>query len=316
MYFIGIDGCGNYSRLLAINDEQNIIGRHVGKKIHPEHNTGVNVKQNLLRLIEEFNKLTNTKVINCGGVCIGFNSVLSDNSISELKQIIEEHGFSCPVNIVTEAEMILASEAKKEPGVVVLSNNASVCYAIDKNKKIKQIGGWGFMIDDVGSACWLGKTALKYACLSFDGMIGKTVLIDKIKEHLAIKNFEDCAKIVAKKDFSPNAFAELALTVKYAAKGGDKIAQDIEEEAAQGLYKAASVLIGRSKLEKNKVILSGSVFSINDKIKERVTELLKNEFKGITVITTKEKPELGAAFLAYNKATQQEDVKIENIKEA
>ncbi len=303
MYYIGIDGSGSYSKLLAIDEDEQVIGRHVGNSINVDIHPVEIVKSSIVRLLEEFYKLTNATSDDCGGLCIVFSNNSSVNVYTTMSEIVSQIGISCPLYITNEAEATLSSVTKGGAGVLIVAGVNSAGYAFDENGTQTQCGGLGHLVDDEGSAYWVGMQAVKHAFMSMEGRIPKTVLEQKVKEYFGVNVLHECLSIIYDDDnFSDEKVAGLALSVKYAAKEGDKQAILIEQNAVYALLSIAEALIRQTRLEKHTVVLSGKLFAINDFIRVNLTGLIKKKFKEVDIVFQKDKAELGAAYLAKNTA--------------
>lgn len=300
MYYIGIDGGGTYARLVAIDENQKIIGRHAGNSTNLRLNSYNVVFENINKLITEFNILTNTKINDCSGVCIGSAGIENQQNALEMEKLLRQVGFANKVMAVNDAEIVLATETKGGAGVVIISGAGSIGYAVGKDGKTSRVGGWGHLIDDAGSGCWIGMQAIKRVFEEFDGRNDHTVLTEKIKAHFDVKQINEIYKYMYSDLFSKSKISEIAMLVKYAANEKDVAALLIEEQAANELYKLAKVLIEKNNLVEHKIVVGGSVILLNENISEKLTHKIKASFKNVDVIPVREKPEMGAAYLAMS----------------
>lgn len=298
MYYIGIDGGGAYARLVAVDEQQRVIGRHAGNSTNMRLNSHDLIFDNINKLITEFNILTNTKIEDCAAVCIGSAGVDSTQSALEMEKLLKKVGFANKVMAVNDAEIVLATETKGGAGVAVIAGTGAIGYAVDKDGKSSRAGGWGYLIDDAGSGYWIGMQAIKRALEEFDGRGDRTVLTEKIKAHFGVKQINAVCEHIYSDLFSKQKIAEIAILVKYAAAEKDVAALLIEEQAANELYRLAKVLIEKNGLFEHKVVIGGSVILLNENISGKLTQKIKSSFKNVEVLPVKEKPEMGAVFLA------------------
>ncbi len=301
MYYIGIDASGSYSRLIGISRDKKIIGRHSGPLINIRNGQQLQIKDSFRRLILEFNMLSNTKPQDCVGICIGLQGIEPmDDSVVFLDEVAKDIGIPVEIRLADEAQMILATVAKNEPGVVIIAGQTSVAYAIDKKGRAHKCGGYGFLVDDGGTTFKMGLEAIKKALMTTDGRATKTIMTDKIKEFYGLKNIKDIEAVFSEFDVfeAPKKISELAVIVKMAAIQNDRAAIEIERSTAQELYVLAKTLITNYGLTSNKVAICGSLITVNDRISKYLEVLVKAEFSGNQVVTIKEKLEMGAASLA------------------
>lgn len=308
MYFIGIDGGASYSKLVGSDEDAKVIGRHMGNSVNLSKLSQESALENLSRLITEFLKLTGSGADDCAGVCIGVSGLhepvkKQDAALlhSLFKETLAEIGFDCSIKVVSDAEIILATETKGGPGVLIMASTDSQSFAMDAEGNAHHCGGYGHLVDGGGGYA-MGLSALKYALMSHDGRIPHSILEEKVCEHFAVKNIEDAMPHIYTGAFGVSRISELALMVKYAAESGDIYARQIEETAAKELFLLAHALITRNPAAECAVVLSGPVLLLNDHIKQDFTKLLKKDFPEANIVTLKEKPEMGAVYLALRES--------------
>lgn len=299
-YYIGIDGHSTYSRVVALSSEEKVLGRHMGNGVHLQ-NHREKVKENLERLIIELNKMTSTRLKECKGLCASIAGVDTDEDKEELENIFKQMGVTCKIKIVSEQELILATHIRGEAGVAVFAGTGCYAYAKDAQGNTYRCGGYGYLIDDAGSGYSIGMQAIRYAFMSYDGRLPKTALEEKVRAHFSVEAIPDICDIIYSEQFNRAKIADLVMAVKQAAEAGDQPATIIEQSSARELSLLARSLIIRGKLQKGKVVLSGNVLLMNDRIQKTFIQLLKKDFPEIEVAATSEKPEMGAAFLAMNE---------------
>ncbi len=304
MYYLGIDGGGNYSRLVAADLEDKAIGRHAGNSTNLYALSPDKVKLNLHRLIYEFQKLTKARLENCMAVCLGSACVNTEEMRKELERILREIGFTCPLKVVNSAELLIATEAKEKPGLVIVSGMSAFGYAIDKNGKPHKVAGLGCVLDDGGSSYRMGLDAIKYTIMAHDGRRPHTGLCDRVTAHFGAADIYELAGNINSGKYSKLKIAELSVDIKTTSTEGDTSAKEIEANAVRELVFMVRALILRHGLNEHKVVLSGNTFTLNDNIRNALMKQVKEEFPRAEVIPQREKAEIGALNLAFalNKA--------------
>lgn len=300
MYYIGIDGGGTFSRLIAVDESGNVVGRHTGNSTNICSNTIEVVRNNITKLVSEFNQQTNTKLSDCKSFCIGSAGIDTKDSVVVMTGILRDIGIAYNIKVVNDSEIILAAQTKGKSGICVISGTGSVAFAIDDDGNEHRAGGWGYIIDDGGSGYYVGMQAIKNSLLAYDGRGIKTSLVSAIKEHFKIDDLSDVLNFVYTDKFNKSKIAELALIVKNEALKGDIVSLSIEEEAAFELFRLVKALIERTKLLNHKIVLSGSVILLNDNIRNKFTQLVLKDYKNMEISPIKETPEMGAVYLAIN----------------
>lgn len=126
-----------------------------------------------------------------------------------------------------------------EVGVVVAAGTGSVCYARNPSGKTCQVGGWGQILGDEGSAYDIAVRALRAGARAADQRGPDTVLTDLTANALGVRSFVEVALRVYGDPMTREAIAALATCVWEAANRGDAVARAILAEAGSELGLAA-----------------------------------------------------------------------------
>ena len=109
------------------------------------------------------------------------------------------------VRIVTDAVTAVAGALGESDGVVAAIGTGSV-FAMQRAGRFTQIGGWGAVLGDEGSAAWLGRALLARCLRAFDGFAPMTPLLTA--------TLDECGgpdgAVAFARDASPAAFGTLA----------------------------------------------------------------------------------------------------------
>lgn len=77
--------------------------------------------------------------------------------------------------VVTDAAIAVAGALRDGDGVVAAIGTGSV-FASQRNRALRQIGGWGLVLGDEGSGAWIGRSALSETLRAVDGFRARTPL--------------------------------------------------------------------------------------------------------------------------------------------
>ena len=298
MYYIGIDGGGSTSRLVATDMDFNVIGRSRGLATNPESLPKETVADNIKNLIESFNKETGTRLEECKAICIGTAGVDGDRNVALMDTIFRDIGFKGIAKIVADAAIALMAKTKGEAGIVIISGTGSIGYAIDEQGKTSRCGGWGALIDDAGSGYRIGVDALRSAFMDFDGRGPKTVLTALISKHYEITRIDEVIKLVYALPFDKSKIAQLSSLVRQAAELHDHTALAIEAQAAEDLALLAKTLIRLNKLENHTIVMSGGILLNNENIQSQFKKKVKTVYADTKITPLDVEAEMGAIYLA------------------
>jgi len=304
MYYIGIDGGGTSSRLLAVDKDFNCIGSSKGLATNLASLSKEKVAENIKNLLCDFNTKYNMQLKDCKSICIGTAGVSADKDGFIMESIFRGLGFKGQFKVVNDAAIVLMAQTKGKAGIVIISGTGSIGYAVDEAGNATRCGGWGAFIDDCGSGYKIGAEALKAAFMDFDGRGKKTTLTNKIVSHFGFKRLDEVLQEVYGKPFDKAKIAKLSLLVSATAKEGDETAISIENTAADDLALMAKTLIAKSGLNKHLVVLSGSVLLHNVNIQNRFRKNVMESCPNIKIAATDTLPEWGAVYLAAGLANK------------
>jgi len=297
-FYIGIDGGGTRSRLVAVDENMKAVGRAEGGSTNLAAETYEKIFANIKMLVEGFCADNDLSLQNCLGICLGSAGSHAGYNTKLLEQIFRDIGYSGSLQIYNDGEMLLLAETKGEPGAILISGTGSIGYAVDKAGTLFRIGGWGHLIDDGGSGYRIGMDAIKAAMMDFDGRGEKTLLSNMITDFFGVSTIGKLSGYIYGKDFTKAKVAEAAILVMDAANCGDNVAISIENQAAQDLITLARAMIKRAGLDAHKMVLSGSVILRNEYIRRIFEDEIRKTFPKMQIVEVTESPEMGAAYLA------------------
>ncbi len=120
-----------------------------------------------------------------------------------------------------------------EDAVGVVCGTGSSAWVRKKElPEVVHLGGWGYLLDTMGSGYILGRNALRACCLAVDGRGKKTVLKDLIEQDTGM---EFVRGIPGLYDGGRPRIASLAYTVFEGAKMGDEVSLQLMEQGASDI---------------------------------------------------------------------------------
>lgn len=151
--------------------------------------------------------------------------------------------------VVHDSQNALYGATGGEAGVIVIAGTGSVAAGTDGAGKTVRVGGWGSILDDAGSGYEMGRKALTAALYAFDGRMGKTILVSKLKQALGVESIDDIITKVYAEKMSVTDIAALAPLVTKAAEEGDAVAGAIVEEAVNSISTLVKTVISELKMQ-------------------------------------------------------------------
>lgn len=168
----------------------------------------------------------------------------------------------------TTGDMVTAFwGALREPvGVVVSAGTGSVCFGRNRRGATCQVGGWGPVMGDEGSAYDIATQALRAVARAADGRAPHTELITALAAALGGQTALEIAIRVYGDPLNREQIAALALPVATAARDGDVVAAAIVQHAGEELGLAAVAAMRQLDLLDAPVAVSfaGAVFDAGE----------------------------------------------------
>lgn len=139
--------------------------------------------------------------------------------------------FHCIVKADTDAANVLSMGVDPDNSVAVICGTGS-CVFVRKGAERYRLGGWGYLLDQAGSAYDVGKDALRYTLAAEDGLRETSLLTERVHEALGGTALSSISAIYG----GGRAYiADLALAVLEVAGKGNADALAILRENADRL---------------------------------------------------------------------------------
>jgi N-acetylglucosamine kinase-like BadF-type ATPase len=198
--------------------------------------------------------------------------------------------------LTSDAAIALAAAVHDAPGIIVIAGTGSIAFARDDQGKLLRAGGWGIPFDDRGSGYDLGRKAVAAALEAFDGRGPHTLLMDRICQHLGLR---DISEIISQQ-VEQYQIAALFPLVMAAAREGDLVARHLCDDAARSLADLAVALLKRAGWTRRvtAVVTTGGVFQSSNLIRRAFARHLRRFAPQARVELLERPPVEGALWLA------------------
>jgi len=306
-YVVAIDGGATKTDMVLCTIDGTVLNRVIGGSTNPNDIGFERSVENLKGMLEKL-------LENYGGLkapLYSFYAGLSGGSVGnniERYELVFREMLVNTENIYNGSDAInaLNSGIGYEDGMILIAGTGSSLFVRSRGE-IKQIGGWGYLLDDAGSGYDIGRKGFCAALRHYDGRGKNTILYDLYSRHLGGPVYKFIPEIYQKgKQF----IASFAPLVFEAESKGDKVAANIIDECAEELALLAKVGAKHLKESKNlketgglyKVVLAGGLWKSGDALMKRFKSNLSENFLPI-------QPELPPVFGAVIEALARVDKK-------
>lgn len=213
---------------------------------------------------------------------------------SQIRQWAENCGLCRRVEIINDAEPVLAAGTPERWGVALVVGTGSIAIGQLPSGKRMTKGGWGHWYGDHGSGYDLGAQALGAVSEAEDGMGAETELSARMLEHFQLENPR---MIIQKLYASGNVRARIAATapvVLAAAEAGDIVAHRIVERCAGALVRLVTAVTCDLEIEEPyPLALAGGVICRNPSYRARLESGLNSVNPSPGVVTPVPEPAMG-----------------------
>ncbi|MBD2337036.1 ATPase [Calothrix sp. FACHB-156] len=315
-YVLGIDGGGSKTVCVLMDETRQVISR--GKAGASNYQSiGVDAARQSIEfaIMAATDQAVNiTKPIKITAICLGLAGVGRAEDIEIVRSLVQvlQNSELLPINwelpaskivICHDALIALVGGIGNHVGIVAAAGTGSIVFGRNHQGVTKRVGGWGYILGDEGSAYKIAIAGVQAALKAYDGTGMPTSLVDIFKAYLELPNLEALVELIYRRGWGVTEIAALAEIVDLAAALGDKVANQIIDNAVQYFVKATATVIeqifsDRSILE---VVTTGSVWQGKSKMHEKFTASMMQQFPEVKVIFPKHEPAYGAGLLALQR---------------
>ena len=295
-YYLGIDGGGSRTISLVADCRGNVATYEAGPGINFYASGIEESRKNLRVVVGKLAQKIDIKRIKrafIGNSAIDYS--INDDAVKAYKNGI----LDCPLSMRSDAYAALVGHTLGGKGCLVISGTGSVAVSRDAAGQYRQLGGWGHLLGDEGSAYEIAVKGYKAAIHCFDGLgsgiLPDTMLAARVMERHGLSEPYELLKVI-NPGLGKKEIAAFSLDVKECAEAGDNIALGILEEAAIYLAElgaAAAKLAGVSVIG-----IYGSVLTKDRFVRENFERFFALHVNGGTAVEPQLPPVAGAVLLA------------------
>jgi N-acetylglucosamine kinase len=198
-----------------------------------------------------------------------------------------------------EGPITLAAGSREEHGVVIVAGTGSMAWGRNRHGESAQVGGWGALLGDEGSAYDIAVAALRAACRASDGRGPDTALLPALLARFGYRDLREIVGPIYHGGLDRRAIAAACPLVFEVARSGDPLAQRILRRAGLELALGAVTCARRLNMlgDDFDLVASGGVFRGGDFVVPAVNRLLALRCPGARFSLTRYEPAVGAALL-------------------
>jgi len=302
---LGIDGGGTTTRAALVSDEGVVLARGEAGPAN-FHAAGTKAAVDNIRLsVTRAFQNAGRQVEPCSAAFLGIAGVRTASERALIFNLISELNLAPAANVEVDHDLriALAGGLRNKEGIVLIAGTGSACYARRDNGREWIAGGWGYIMDDLGSSYDVSRRALAAVVRAADGRAQQTVLTGTVLAKLNLQSTRDLVHRVhgsasfAGKPLTRSELAALAPLVLDAAAQGDGPAQSILKRCVTELALLAQTVAAKTDFSTPPVVVSGGLFT-SAFFRQNLTAALGVCVPGCKVSQPQLDPVFGAALLA------------------
>jgi N-acetylglucosamine kinase-like BadF-type ATPase len=301
--FAGIDSGGTRTRVALVREEGTVIGYSEGGSACFTDVGMDAARAELARLWKAAWTVANNASRPADSVFLGMGSILSEDDARINCEMATQLGFAetAAVYADNDAWNAHAGGLTGRPGILLISGTGSACLGRNFEGETWRAGGWGYLLNDSGSAHALGMGAMIAATRDSDGRSQRTRLTDVVRIALTLQDMKQIFRKVHHEGVSRAQVASLAREVVAAAEAGDSVARQLVKENVVGLVEMVITVAQRLRLIEPELALTGGLISHADSFRREFLEQLTAKLPRVSLARDGLAPVFGAVLLAFQR---------------
>jgi len=301
-YVIGVDGGATKTVALIGTESGKILGRGESGSSN-YHNIGTSAASKAIkRAVTEARRRARIQESYPDIAVVALAAVNSPKDLATARHFVQATKIARMTLVVHDSVAALHAATHGKPGIVVISGTGCMAAGINKARKYVRAGGWGYLIDDEGSAYDIGTKALKSAFRTLDERAPKTKLASALKRRFRVKMLENASPLIYSDEFGIDTIAGLTPLVSKLAPN-DEVCREILSSAGVTLAELTCVVAKRLRIAHDafSIALVGGTFKAGRYLLEPFQARVRKECPRAEVMIMKTEPVLGALALAVSE---------------
>ncbi len=301
---IGVDGGGTSTRVALATLEGEVLGIGTAGAGN-YHDVGANtVRAHIDQALRLAWAETGIPAQQADAAFLGLGSVASAEDRATIHQIADDLSLALNGNVGVDHDLrvALAGGLVGKPGIILIAGTGASCFGRAEDDRTWRAGGWGPLLDDVGSSGWLGLQSMVAAVREHDGRGKPTVLSSRVLQALEIEDIDQILLRVDGHGLTRCEMATLAVLVTEAAAEGDLVAQEIlatgTDELATLVATVAEKLDLPASLGAVQVAVTGGLTNAGAVFLDPLRDAVQRRAPACEVIEPKFPPVIGAVLIA------------------
>ncbi len=236
-YVLGVDGGGSRTRAVLLDSDGGLCGVGMAGPSNYD-DIGIDLtRQNIQTAVQGAASQACIAPQGFAAAFLGMAGVISPEDRAVIVGIAEDLALVPPAHVEVDHDIriALAGGLAGQEGIALIAGTGSACYGRRADGREWRCGGWGSLLDDLGSAYDLGRQSLVTLIRSVDGRGEDSELSAAVMQKLGITDPDQILRRIYHDGLSRFEIAALAPCVTGAAARGDPAACRIIRNGADEL---------------------------------------------------------------------------------
>jgi N-acetylglucosamine kinase-like BadF-type ATPase len=302
---LGVDGGGTKTHVVILDEEGRLLAEGTSGPSNYDDVGEDIARENIGRAVDAARASANLPTDPFEAVFFGMAGVVSAQDRQVIHNIAEVLDLA-PTDAIAvdhDCRIALAGGLSGRPGIVQIAGTGSSTFGMNAAGEGWRSGGWGHLLADEGSGCWLGIQAMIGAVRSYDGRLPHTPLQERVLSALGLEEMNEIMHKLYVEQLPRSEMARLAPLVIETAREGDPHAQSLLERGCDEMADCVLAVARHLHMDKgpSELALVGGIFQAGEIVLQPMRTAVRARLPHCQVLLAELPPVLGAGILALER---------------
>lgn len=259
-YFLGIDGGGTKTKVVVIDDQDQIIYEGSSGPSSIDTVTNEETLNSFKTALNPF--YIKYQNITFESIFCGLGGIVDEDDYHHVESLLKNlNGVndSTYIRARNDMENALYSGLCFDEGMTLICGTGMVAYGKDTFENTHKAGGWGYKEGDLGSGYDLGMRALRHVIKAYDGRQSQDEFSKDIADQIGLKKANDFVDIMDQYYLNRTWIASLSPLVTKHANLGNVYAKEMIDLATDELALSVRAVFNNLRLKEKVLVIVGSL---------------------------------------------------------
>ncbi len=280
--YLGIDGGGTGSRALLVDEEGAVCWQGNGAAANCR---GMEFSA-FLEVLDRHHEGALSAGLDLAGAGLGLTGIVKPEWAERIRGACASRWKMDPESLVVESDIRSAHRGGflGKSGIALISGTGSSCLGRDGDGNWYQCGGWGGLLDDVGSGYGMALGACRLAIRMADGREERTPLQEAVFAHFGKTGLPDLVEHLHDSELSKGEVASLFPKILELAGAGERVAEGVVENGIGELIQLIKATTRAIALSSPDVVLYGGLLESPGPFRNRFEARLRSSLPETRIV--------------------------------